>query len=140
MDVQNIEGYEELMVMLEERGWMRLDILIKETNKSIELELFTNVAFHTHNDFIYYVRIDYHLSVINYLLHLQPKKYVQYPKQKGYQYDRDMCETMRNEFCQPGDEWVIVRGKPLKLLTRQMHHIPKAWGSFIMQTLESTSN
>lgn len=76
MDVQNIEGYEELMVMLEERGWMRLDILIKETNKSIELELFTNVAFHPHNDFIYYVRIDYRPSVINYLLHLQPKKYV----------------------------------------------------------------
>lgn len=49
-------------------------------------------------------------------------------------------KTVKEEFCQPGTEWVIVRGKSLKVRTRQMHPIPKAWASFIVQTLEAPSN
>lgn len=34
-DVNNLEGYEELVIMLKERGWTHLNSLIKPTNKSI---------------------------------------------------------------------------------------------------------
>lgn len=50
-----------------------------------------------------------------------------------------MCERMLEDFYQLRDEWVIIKGKPLRLCTRQMWPIPKAWASFIVQTLESAS-
>lgn len=31
-DVENLEGCEELLLMLEERGWTRLNRMIKEIN------------------------------------------------------------------------------------------------------------
>lgn len=49
-------------------------------------------------------------------------------------------KTVKEEFCQPGTEWVIMKGKSLKVCPRQIHPIPKAWASFIVQTLKAPYN
>lgn len=47
---------------------------------------------------------------------------------------------MKNEFCQPGSQWVIVRDKPLRIRTRKIRSIPKALAYFIVQILRYASN
>lgn len=34
-NIENLEGCEELVIMLEEKGWMRLNIMIKKTTKPL---------------------------------------------------------------------------------------------------------
>lgn len=41
--MEEFEGYEEFIIMLEERG-VRFNSMIKETNKSIGVELYDNDA------------------------------------------------------------------------------------------------
>lgn len=47
---------------------------------------------------------------------------------------------MLEEFYELGDGCVIVSGKPLRLCTRKMRLILKAWASFTVQKLELASN
>lgn len=114
--------------MLEERGWMRFNSLIQVTKKSTGLELFTNVVYHFHIDYKYYMpckHIDYRPYVINDLIHLQPPNRHSIQNRRSIRMTKKMCEIMKNNFCQLGAEWVIVRGLHLKLYTRHMYPIPK---------------
>lgn len=78
--------------------------------------------------------------MINSLLPLQPPSRCSIQNRKGISMTKQICKVMKDEFCQPGDEWVIVRGKPLRFCTGKIRPIPKAWTYFIVHTLESTSN
>lgn len=59
--VKILEGFEELCIMLEERGWMRLNSMINETNQSIGSEFYANVVMHPFKDYTCYVQGKYSL-------------------------------------------------------------------------------
>lgn len=51
-----------------------------------------------------------------------------------------MCKRILEKICHPKTEWLIVNEKPSRLCIREMHHIPRAWAYFIVQTLAYASN
>lgn len=60
--VDNFEEYEELVTVLEERGWTRLNSLIQEANQYIGLEFYKNYARRPFKEYTSYVigkTIDY---------------------------------------------------------------------------------
>lgn len=114
---------------------MRFNNMIKETNKSIRLEFYTNASFRPHKYYTFYVRgkhIDYHPFVINSLIHPQLPSRCSIQNRRGVSMNEKTCDMMKNEFCQPGSQWVIVRAKPLRIHTRKTCSIPKALAYFIV--------
>ncbi|KAI5431551.1 hypothetical protein KIW84_035657 [Lathyrus oleraceus] len=120
-NVENSEGCEELITMVEVRFWSSLNSMMNETNKSIGLEFYANVALCQYKDYTSYVQgksINYNPSRFNYLLHLQPPNECSVQNIRNIPMTEERCEEMKNAFCQSGEEWVIVNGKPLSLKTR----------------------
>ncbi|KAI5444642.1 hypothetical protein KIW84_013061 [Lathyrus oleraceus] len=86
-----------------------------ETNKTIGLESYANVAFSDVDSYTSYIRgkyIDYSSSAINSLLNFQPLPVCAL---KTYRYEHHVInEAMAQEilgvFCRPEAEWVIERG------------------------------
>lgn len=54
-DCKYLVGYEELVEILEYKGWMKFNNLIQKTNKSIGLNFFTYVGYYPLNEFMSYV-------------------------------------------------------------------------------------
>lgn len=72
-DVVNLNGYEELTIMLETREWTHLNALIKEISQSIGFKFYASVACRNFKDCTSYVRdkfIGYSYTTINRLLRL----------------------------------------------------------------------
>lgn len=55
-EVDNLEGYDDFVVVLERSGWSRLNCVIQETNQSIGLDYYANVAHRQFKDYTSYVR------------------------------------------------------------------------------------
>lgn len=129
-DVESLEGYEELISVLEEKGWMMLNNLIKETNKFIGLEFFTNVIlrmFKNHISYVWGQSIDYNASRINALLHLLPPHKCSVQNRRNASMTLRMYERILEEFCQSGAQWVIINERSLRLHSRDICIIPRAW-------------
>lgn len=55
-DIKHLTSYEELSNMLEKRVWTRLNGLVKEINKSIRFNFYTNAANQASDSYYSYVR------------------------------------------------------------------------------------
>jgi hypothetical protein len=126
--------------MIRQRGWEALNGMVKGlNNKSVIMEFFANARF---SPAVYqaYVRgkiIDYSPDVINSLLGLTPPEEceVQRLRREAANMTDKEWEELLVKMCRPGARW-----KRARMLTySDFLPIPKAWASFVIQTLKSTS-
>lgn len=79
----------------------------------VSFQFYANAALHPHKDYTPYVQgkhIDYRPFVINHLLHLIPLSRCSIQHRRGIiSMTEQMCEVMKNEFCQPEAKWVTVK-------------------------------
>lgn len=71
-NIEKLQGHPEILQQLQNRGWLRLNELIKDSIATIALEFYANA--YGRNDYTSYVRgkmIDYSADAINSLLGLQ---------------------------------------------------------------------
>jgi len=123
------------------RDWHGLNGLIfEQANKTMALEFYANARF-SRKRYGTYVRgmdIDFSLEAINGLLKIVP------PKQCDVKRRRDTCgnwndeawEELKLQLCVEGAQW---QGGKRMLLKSDFKLVPKAWASFVVQTLEGTS-
>lgn len=138
-DVENLEGYKELSLMLEERGYMTLNNIIKETNKSIGLEFYAHVDLRMFKGYTSYVQgmsIDYNSFRINALLHILPPRRCSAQNRMSVHLSDRMSESMLATFYNLVVEWVIINGKWLRLHNIDMLSILR---EFSFLHLRSTS-
>ncbi|WJX78057.1 hypothetical protein P8452_61315 [Trifolium repens] len=142
-NIDKLQGHPEILQQLQNRGWLRLNELIKDSNATIALEFYANT--YGRNDYTSYVRgkmIDYSADAINSLLGLQA------PAQCG-------VATRRSGPVPSTDKWweylsFLGRegawysggrgGLPQRIATAHLKPVPKVWASFFNHTLESASN
>jgi len=139
-DAVELTKYPIFETMIRERGWEKLNNMVQDSNnKSVILEFYVNASF---SDTMYkaYIRgktADYSSDAINQLLGLTPPEECEVEKLK-----REVKNMIGSEWdsliarmCRPGVTW-----KSARMLTySKFLPIPKAWVSFVIQTLESTS-
>lgn len=71
---EDVQGFKEVIEMLQQRWWVSFNNLIRETNKIIGLEFYTNADFGAHGTYQSYVwgkYIDYSPTTINLLFDLE---------------------------------------------------------------------
>ncbi|KAI5406273.1 hypothetical protein KIW84_052858 [Lathyrus oleraceus] len=72
--IEDLQGFIEVLKVLQQRCWVSFNNLIREANKNIGLEFYANTTFGKESTYTSYVRgkyIDYSPSVINSLFNLQ---------------------------------------------------------------------
>jgi len=138
--VVNLTKYPVFDTMIRERGLEELNNMVKDSNKkSVIMEFYENARY-SETKYLAYIRgkiIDYSPDPINKLLGLTPPEECEVQK-----LTREVKNMMRSEWdeliaklCCPGATW-----KSAKMLTyADFLPVPKAWASFVIQTLESTS-
>jgi hypothetical protein len=90
---------------------------------------------------MYYVRgkeIDYSLEAINSLLDIVPLEQCDVYRRidKCKDWDEEACEELLLQLCVKGAKW---QGGKQMLLKCDFYPVPKAWASFLVQTMEGTS-
>lgn len=104
-DVVNLNGYEELTIMLETREWTHLNALIKEINQSIGFEFYANASYRNFKDYTSYVRdkfIDYSYIAINCLLRLNVPPRCNILNRRGIRLSNKMSQLMLEKFVTQG--------------------------------------
>jgi hypothetical protein len=139
-DVVNLTKYPIFDTMLRERGWEELNNMVpEENNKSVVLEFYSNARF-TETKYQSYVRgkvIDFSPDTINNLLGLvAPEECdVRRLEREAKSWGDNRWAELLAQMCRPGATW-----KKARMLTyAEFLPIPKAWASFVIQMLESTS-
>lgn len=105
-DTHNLEGFKELLVMQEERHWIKLNILFQETNKLIGLDFYTNNINHQPQYYSSYVQgkfIYYSVNAINTLLDLRPTRLygVRNRRDPNNKPTKERWKAMKDELCRP---------------------------------------
>ena len=136
----NLTKYPIFDTMLRERGWEELNNMVpEENNKSVVMEFYSNARF-TETKYQSYVRgkvIDFSPDTINNLLGLvAPEECaVRRLEREAKSWGDNRWAELLAQMCRPGATW-----KKARMLTyAEFLPIPKAWASFVIQTLESTS-
>ncbi len=136
----NLTKYPVFETMIRERGWEELNNMVQDSNnKSVIMEFYANARY-SETKYQAYIRgktIDYSPDAINHLLGLTPPEECEVKK-----LTREVKDMLQSEWaeliaklCRPGATW-----KSAKMLTyADFLPVPKAWASFVIQTLESTS-
>ena len=139
-DVTRLTKYPIFDTMIRERGWEELNGMVRDTNnKSVIMEFFANARF-SEVRYKAYIRgktIDYSPDAINRLLGLTAPEECEVQRLERER--KDMAEQdwddLIAKMCRPEATW-----KSARMLTyAEFLPIPKAWASFVIQTLESTS-
>jgi len=127
--------------VLNARGWHGLnDMVFQEANKTMALEFFANARF-SRRRYGSYVRgkdIDFSPEAINDLLDLVPPEQcdVKRRRETCANWDDETWEEVKSLLCVDGAQW---QGSRRMLLKSDFKPVAKAWASFVVQTLESTS-
>jgi len=138
-DVVNLTEYPVFDTMIRERGWEELNNMVQDSNNKSVMEFYANARY-SETKYQAYIRgktIDYSSDAINHLLSLTPPEECDVQK-----LTREVKNMLRSEW----DELIAKLYRPratwksAKMLTyADFLPIPKAWASFVIQTLESTS-
>ncbi|GAU31005.1 hypothetical protein TSUD_105200 [Trifolium subterraneum] len=139
----------EITQELNRRNWDSLNSLIKPSKLTIALEFFANAYrleqdIETHTTVVRGKTVDFSAEAINNLLGLPTPLEcgVQRRRNELIGKSREEYDEILRELCRSGAEWqnVTENGNPTMFRHKDMMPIPKAWGSFLVQTLESCSN
>ena len=140
-NVPKLVGNPEFSQAIMARGWESLNNMIFEQgNKTVAAEFYANARF-TRKKYVSYVRgkeIDYILEVINTLLDIHPPEEcdVQRKKDECKHWSEEQWDELILKLCVEGAKW---QGGARTLLMSEFKSVPKAWESFVVQTLERTS-
>jgi len=139
-DVIKLTKYPFFDTMIRQRGWEALNNMVHYlNNKSVIMEFFANARY-SPVKYQAYVRektIDFSPAAINELLGLTPPDEceVQKLRRESAGMEDDQWDELISKMCRPGATW-----KRARMLTyADFLPFPKAWASFVIQTLESTS-
>ena len=139
-DVTKLTKYPMFDTMIRQRGWEELNNMVHElNNKYVIMEFFTNAPF-SRVKYQAYVRgrtVDFSPAAINGLLGLTPSEEceVQRLRGEGGGMEDEQWDELIAKMCRPGATWKMAQ----MLTYADFLPIPKAWASFVIQTLESTS-
>jgi len=145
-----IDGVEE---ELARRGWNKLNGLIKEANSSMAVKIFATAFQGDENDppfesVLREVRVPYDEDTINDMLQLKVSLHCGVEKRMRELEDVKSLngiwklEIIRDELCIEGTLWMQqAKGcLPKKFGFKYMKPEARAWGTFVMHTLESCGN
>ncbi|KAI5407040.1 hypothetical protein KIW84_053339 [Lathyrus oleraceus] len=112
---EDLQGFREMVEMLQQRHWVSFNNLIREANKNIGLEFYANATFIKVATYISYVRgkyVNYSVNAINSLFNLQPPHVCALKTYRNEQQviKESMAQEMIEAFCRPGAEWVVEHG------------------------------
>ena len=115
-------------------------MVFKEANKTLALELYANARF-SRRRYGTYVRgkdIDFSPQAINDLLKIVPPEQcdVQRRRETCGGWDEEAWEELKMQLCFEGAQW---QGSKRMLFKSDFKPVAKAWASFVVQTLETTS-
>jgi hypothetical protein len=126
--------------MLREREWVELNNMVpEENNKSVVMEFYSNARFseRKYQDYVRGKTIDFSPDAINNLLGLTAPEEcaVKRLEREAKNWSASQWDELIAQMCRPWATW-----KNARMLTyTEFLPIPKAWASFVIQTLESTS-
>ena len=125
---------------LRRRGWTKLNEMIDEANnKTVIVEFFANARV-SDTPFQSFVRgkyIDFSPDALNAWLNVQAPEecWVEKLRRERFAITEDTFDEIITTMCRPGSTW-----KKSRMLTyAEMLPVPKAWVSYVVQTLESAS-
>ena len=139
-DVVDLTKYPILETMIRERGWEELNNMVHDSNnKSVIMEFYTNACFSgtKYKAYIQGKTVDYSPDAINQLIGLTPPEECEVEKLQKEVHNMIGSEwdALIVQMCRPR-----ATRKSARMLTyAHFLPIPKAWASFVIQTLESTS-
>jgi len=139
-DLVNLVRYPGFDNMIRERAWELFNSMVHEkNNKTLTLEFYTNSWYSTikYHAYCRGKTVEFCPAAINQLLGLTTLEEceVQRRRREIKDMSEEDWEELLNTLCMEGMRW-----RKTKMLNKaDFKPIPKAWASFVVQTLESTS-
>jgi hypothetical protein len=147
-DVKKLTGYNTFERTLKEKGWESLnDMVTKTSNKSIAMEFFANAVCEKAGSYVSRVRgkvIDFSPRAINRILGLPVPAVCDVERRRlsgNWPRSQDEWDGLLAGLMKEGTGWIRKHptNNPQRIDTADLLPVPRAWASFILSTIVSTS-
>jgi hypothetical protein len=147
-DLTKLTGYNTFDKTLREKGWEGLNAMVSKTsNKSIAMEFFVNAICEKAGSYVSKVRgktIDFSPRAINIALGLPVPAVCDVERRRvsgNWPCGQEAWDELLIGLMKEGKGWIRKHptNNPQRLNTADLLPIPRAWASFILSTIVSTS-